>query len=213
MAPSFDSEDRSVVEFQLGNKQLLLLFIGLLVICAIFFFIGLRVGEDTARGGARILVSDAKPADELPETNLGGSEEAVDVKPSTEGTGAADKAERDQRAKEKTGGDAQAEKSSQKGEVTEKPAETKKPGSEPQDNVAAGWYVQVLANRNQTKARELGDTLSKYFPALVEQAPVNGVIYHRVLVGPYPSKAEAEKAKGSLVSRFREYKDAYVRKR
>lgn len=63
------------------------------------------------------------------------------------------------------------------------------------DSTAAqGWVVQVASLSAADAAERLRDELrTKGYPAFVQQVDINGVIYHRVRVGPEADRARAER--------------------
>lgn len=64
---------------------------------------------------------------------------------------------------------------------------------EPSVKIARGWHVQIAAAKTKSEANAiLRRARSKGFSAQIEQATVRGTTYHRVLVGPYPSKKAAQ---------------------
>lgn len=203
MATQFEIDDRSVVEFQLGNKQLLLLFLGLLVVCAIFFFIGLRVGEDTARSKAAIVTSEGveeqggKEIQKVSnEKSRGTSALAVQTKPRAASSAPARSNVSTKDAAKKT-----TETPAIK-EVSKPAASTRKPVVKETTASASGYYVQVAAPTNESQAEKLANQLSAKYPALIQKATVNDRLHYRVRVGPFPSKEKAEEVKSSLLSSF-----------
>lgn len=78
-----------------------------------------------------------------------------------------------------------------------KPAPTKESGS------AAGggdrYAIQVASLKDPGSAYKVRDRfLEKGYPAYCKKASVNGVVYHRVRIGPYPDKGKARKDFESL---------------
>lgn len=60
-------------------------------------------------------------------------------------------------------------------------------------NARAGWYVQLAAARTKEEAKSIQLRLAaKSYPAIVQEADVNGATYYRVLVGPYAAKNRAQ---------------------
>jgi cell division septation protein DedD len=199
MSGRYELEDQSVVEFQLGNKQLLLLFVGLLVICAIFFFIGLRVGEDTARSKSALMVSD-----DLESASSGQDKQVSSEKPTT--TTALTLPTQNARAENQAG-----RRSSNSTPDIKKPAtqpETQA-ASKPAATAAGGYYLQVASPRDESSARKLQATLSAKHPTIIQPVVVNGRTHYRVRVGPFPSSEKAMEFKRSLHPKFQ---DAIVAK-
>jgi DedD protein len=235
MSESFDGEDKSVVEFQLGNKQLFFLFIGLLVIGAIIFFIGLRVGADSAKSkvalnlGAEEQQASANPGGEkLDEQEL---DVRPGIKPSTEKENkkkSADnksvqlnmkdnnpevvkakdlpKTEKPRNKKKNTANSNKKTTTNQKSaDTASKKAEAEKPKT---STAASGkYYVQIAAPTNKARAQKMISKLPAGRNGEIMEKTVKGKVYYRVLVGPYKSKADAEAARQVL---NKSYKGAYI---
>ena len=229
MSETFDGEDKSVVEFQLGNKQLFFLFIGLLVIGAIIFFIGLRVGADSAKskvalnlGAEEQQANAASQGDNLDEQEL---DVRPNIKPSTEQKkGGEDNKSVQLNMKEKkaemvnTKDLPKTEKPKSKKKKTDQPAEAKKTesakakkteNSKPKTTTKASgiYYVQIAAPTNRARAHKMISKIPGGRNAEIMEKTVKGKVYYRVLVGPYKTKAEAEKARVVL---NKDYKGAYI---
>lgn len=211
MAAFYESDDRSVVEFQLGNKQLFFLFLGLLVICAIFFFIGLRVGEDTAKGKIPFDLGGGGPAET--STNLAQSK-AVEEKQETRAEQLrTQKSEPSSRAAlnpvENSGRKpSTADKESAKESVTEGGQKEvaveagKAETTEVKASLSGRYYLQVSSQTSKENADKLQKRLAATMPVMVEEAVVNGKTYYRVLVGPFDTREEAEEIKPAVQSSF-----------
>jgi cell division septation protein DedD len=66
------------------------------------------------------------------------------------------------------------------------PPEQKKPGT--------GFAIQVASLKNQQKAKSLTKTFKKKgYPAFCQSLTINGEMWHRVRIGPYPDRSLAEK--------------------
>jgi|GEM_PF-6706665 len=226
MSPSYGADNNSVVEFQLGNRQLLLLFVGLLVICAIFFFIGLRVGEDTARSHNAITIADDS-GDEAPQPS---------TEPPVQRSAAANRAgsQRENRStvvrpvqsEQQPGQSATLTQPDQQEAAARQPEQQSRdsaadagdsePATAQRDSSSAasgaptsGWCVQVLATPDANKARQLSERISSTYPSYVQQVTANGRLFNRVRVGPFTSRDMAQRALQRLRS---EYKDAFIEK-
>jgi cell division septation protein DedD len=204
MAGRFEVDDQSVVEFQLGNKQLLLLFVGLLVICAIFFFIGLRVGEDTARSKAALVVSD----------NPGGSSQsaAVSEKPQQKNALTLDTSAASRSAAKS----AESEKKLPESKLEKKPAEVRSDTKAATQQTATTsfepsgeFYLQVASPTDESSANRLQKELAAKYPTIVQPVTIKGRQHFRVKIGPFPTSEKALEFKRSLEPRF---KDAIVAK-
>ncbi len=72
------------------------------------------------------------------------------------------------------------------------------------------WSVQVSATASKETAQKLAQKLlSEGYVAYVVQAKVRGQTYHRVRIGPFSARKEAESVR-ELVTRHDEYRDAYL---
>ncbi|WP_300378960.1 septal ring lytic transglycosylase RlpA family protein [Henriciella sp.] len=69
------------------------------------------------------------------------------------------------------------------------------------DGFTPGIYVQAGAFSNIGNAQDVHQQIGSGFSVKVEDAVVNGSDFFRVLVGPYPTRAAAEKAKRQLGTR------------
>lgn len=205
MSPNFEVDDRSVVEFQLGNKQLLLLFLGLIVICAIFFFIGLRVGEDTARGKAAIVLSDDEGNEAADSAESEPNEQAAKVK-----AAAADEpVTRPAKQKEKEPPSSRSAKQNKSEEPKQADKTAKESSSPPVSGPArvvaappAGWYIQVASLTSESGAQNKAKTIPGGHSTLIQKTDAPGKLYYRVLIGPHTSKDNALKVKQTLGRNF-----------
>ena len=78
----------------------------------------------------------------------------------------------------------------------------KSSGSGAVSGVAAGWYVQIAATKTSTEADGVVEKIAKHsYSAHIDSAQVGTRLFYRVLVGPYASRAEAEKQRGIIASR------------
>jgi cell division septation protein DedD len=206
MAGRFEVEDQSVVEFQLGNKQLLLLFVGLLVICAIFFFIGLRVGEDTARSKAALVVSDDLGSAAGAQSTASGEQpkqtNALALDASAASRSGATSAKPDRKLPESKPAEKPAElRSETKPASSQTAAASSQPSGE--------YYLQVASPTDESSARRLQKELSAIYPTILQPVTVKGRQHFRVKIGPFPTSEKAQEFKRSMEPRF---KDAIVAK-
>ena len=232
MAATFETEDSSVVEFQLGNKQLFLLFVGLLVICAIFFFIGLKVGEDTAKSRVPISLTDNNAAGQTANDSAAKSNDqlTMNVQPlSSSKAGEAKKSvqkpNRNVSSNNRKTGNVNS-KPARKNNTAAKRKETTPAKKESSRSTAKNttakntinssgaissgrYYVQVAAQRDINSARKIQGRLPASLQTTIEQISVKGTMYFRVLIGPYSEKAKAEGARQAVLSSF---KEAFIKK-
>lgn len=206
--PNFEADDRSVVEFQLGNKQLILLFLGLLVICAIFFFIGLRVGEDTAKGKAAIVVNeeDGAAGDDAETDEAGTVDPAADpLRTASARKSNTSNRRQNQPATNSSSSSRSANPPKAKESAVKTETLTKTAGNRAGfvSSPPEGWYVQVVAVTKKSAAAKQEKLIQTNLPTAIHEVTVNGQQYYRVLVGPFNSKEKAERNKKSLSKAFK----------
>jgi len=202
------SED---TEITLGTGKLLVLFFGLVGVCALFFALGYSLGKKsepaltaasaavpapTTPGGAK---ASGGPATAAPPMTFYKSVEQKDANP--ELTPAADAAKTD------TGAAAPATGTSAQGTPGQASSGSGAAGQAPSGNPAdptialptAGYFVQVAAVSKQEDADALVDALKKkQYPALVAaQVPTDKLF--RVQVGPFTDIKDAEAMRTRLI--------------
>lgn len=222
MSTAFENDQSSIVEFQLGNKQLFLLFLGLLVICAIFFFIGLRVGEDTAKAKIPVTIDGASQAnntsDGVNEQTLAlqplaqpndnkvvekPAETPVETKRRTARNRPEDSSASESKPAEKTKArqnNKQKEDAGNTSETAQKPERGKSPAK-------TGIFVQVLSSTDRNKAQQTKGKISKDVASQIQSAKINGKTYYRVLIGPFNSRDAAGDYRKKILPTF---KDAFL---
>jgi cell division septation protein DedD len=175
-------------EITLGTGKMLVLFFGLVVLCAVFFGMGFSVGKNYARPAAGDL-SSASPA-----TTNGARPSAV--KPTS--TSSSDLTF--YKAVGQKDADPQlAAKASNTPDAGTPPSESK---PNPPDPLAAppvnGYYVQVAAVTKQEDAESLVDALKKkQYPAFAANTPPDK--FFHVQVGPFADIKDAETMRTKLV--------------
>lgn len=87
-----------------------------------------------------------------------------------------------------------------------KPAPTKPAVSKSAKELASGYWVQVLATDNASKANQFKNQVNKLgYPAtIIKESP-----YFKVLVGPHANANDAKRAKDQINQRFKS--DAWIR--
>ena len=220
---------KSRYEFQLDNKQLVLLFAGMIVILILAFILGTLFGRNlysakTAEAPATVATAPGPPG---PAPSPGGAA-------AEEGTAAApvspEEKEKQALVKEL---EAQKLPSPPPGAAppapgktvaaapvgpatkTAKPEPALKPEPSPQPSSHAGPYcIQVASNQNPGEADALKAKLAdKKFEAYVVKAEIPGKgTFYRVRVGHYKDRAQADKALKIFKSHEPAYKSAYVTK-
>jgi cell division septation protein DedD len=67
--------------------------------------------------------------------------------------------------------------------------------------LAKGWWIQAGAKESKEEAAAIAQLLGEHgFPVTMQEALVNNVHYHRVLVGPLESLAAAKAQKSKMLS-------------
>ena len=208
------SNEPSYYEIALTNRQVLMVFVVLLVCVVIAFISGVWVGrgsesELSSVRAAEVLSPDVEgegPAPEVGELNFFAEKPEADrsagaLAETAEGPSGSTTLLQD------VGGDQETVKSS--GDTPRStPAETRKAGAEPTpepveaaptESVAAqapgqGEHViQVFSSTDQQQAKQLIQTLtSGGYPAFLSPVDVRGQTMYRVRIGPYVDPKEAE---------------------
>lgn len=177
-------------ERTIGSGHLVALFLGIVVLCCVFFILGYEMGRaQFERGGATVATKPAAPAaatapkEETPSpgwpssTSGGGSAPAKSSTPAGSVPPAT-------ASKAPAGGSGGAHGSA---------AESLKAPEIPRGAIV----LQVAANRNESDALNLAKLLQeKGFPAFVLTPSTDD--WYRVQVGPYADAKSAEQAKAAL---------------
>jgi DedD protein len=176
-------------EITLGTGKMLILFFGLVALCAVFFGMGYSLGRSTAKPGevkagqpSGILATSARSPEES-EARPGNSQML---------TTAEQKDANAQPMEAKTG------------DVSSPPAAdaaNKQPVAPDPAAIAPTnpYYVQVAAVSKQEDAEALVDALKKkQYPAFTANGSATDKLYH-VQVGPYGDIKDAEAMRGKLV--------------
>lgn len=170
--------------FYLSRGQLLILAVAFILASAIFFFLGILIGQ---RIEERKLLHRQEPAVKIPlQPDLNGKEEEMTFYDTL--TDAA-------RVEEETSPGARAEG------ALDRPV--KAVASDPS---APSWSVQVTAFQNSSDATQMASELDgEGYAAFVVSGQVKGKTWHRVRVGRYPSREAAATALKKLknVDRYR----------
>lgn len=179
-------------EITLGTGKLLVLFFGLVALCAVFFGMGFSLGKNSVK-------PFGTTADAMPGSATTAAVRPSAVKPNSPQT--------PDLTFYKTVGQ---KDSDTKLATTEAPAAKApdaapaQPESKPADPVAApslnGYYVQVAAVTKQEDAESLVDALKKkQYPAFATNSTSTDKFFH-VQLGPYSDIKEAEAMRAKLVS-------------
>jgi cell division septation protein DedD len=180
-------------EITLGTGKMLLLFFGLVAICAVFFGVGFSLGKNSSRSMVSTDSSMAnapvtpiarpsggKPTGSASSTSVADEYKPVDAKGSDAEVKAATKDANEGEAKQTSPSDSVA--------PTNAPA------------VTGGYFVQVAAVTKADDADALVAALKKkQYAAFVAPTSSNDKFY-RVQVGPFSDVKEAETTRSKLVS-------------
>jgi cell division protein FtsN len=183
---------QSFYEIQLNTHHLLLAFIGALVVGVAVFYLGVVVGR--SQGTAQPLEEwqAAVPADESAEDPLDFYESVQQPAAQPGDEGAAGET-----------GEAEATAARERAQPAPTPVETAAPSTQPAAAAASmpesdpglitGWVVQVKSTTDKQAADALQAALAREgFPAFVVSADVRNQTWHRVRVGRYSERADAE---------------------
>jgi DedD protein len=186
------SED---TEITLGTGKLLVLFFGLVVICALFFALGYSIARKSEP--SYMAVSAASPQQPSPDTKKAGGGSAAATQPMTfyksvEQKGAGPELTPAADAKTDTAPN------------TATTAAESTPASAPDPTTtlpSAGYFVQVAAVTKQEDADALVDALKKkQYPAFVAaQSQSSADKFFRVQVGPFSDIKDAEATRTRLI--------------
>ena len=177
-------------ERTIGSGHLVALFLGIVVLCCVFFILGYEMGRaQFEKGGASVASKPAGPAPAPATTSATPSEgwpsatSASSPAPAKTTTAAAP-------AKPAPSGKTAAGSS---GGAHGAAAGLLKPPDIPKDAIV----LQVAANKNESDALNLAKLLQeKGFPAFVLTPSTDG--WYRVQVGPFADAKAAEQAKTAL---------------
>ena len=170
-------------EITLGTTKMLVLFFGLVALCAVFFGMGFSLGRTSVKP-----VAAAETA--APPSNAGARPSAV--KPAS---ASADLTF--YKAVQQKEADAQAPAA----DPQPAPAETESKPAEPVAPPAAnGYFVQVAAVTKQEDAQALVEALKKkQYSAFSSNSSATDKLFH-VQVGPFAEVKDAEATRAKLVS-------------
>jgi cell division septation protein DedD len=193
-------------ELTLSNGRLLGLFLGLIVLCGVFFVMGYMLGKNRAPGNSLLADSPSTATDGQmkPEAIQGVQVPAqAAVHPAAPVQTSAPEA---QPQETETSADSEAAPAAESAPAPEpkRPVQKSKPQQQPQARSAApvssgSYTVQVAAVSNQQDAERLASALRRkqYAVFVTSHAPDN--LFH-VQVGPFNDAKQAEAARSRLAS-------------
>ncbi len=199
----------------LESRHLVGLFLGVVLLCGVFFTLGYVMGRQ--QYGGSVHAADATPLRSTPSASPSASAKNKEAAPANSGTPGGDQSwdfygknnaaandhlDSTPSSRGKQPASSSAAKSSAKPAppVAAKalPASAKEPGRfQPPALNKNSIVLQVAAVKLQRDALEMADAIQqKRFPSFVATSPADN-LYH-VQIGPYPDMAAAESAKRAL---------------
>lgn len=195
------SHEPSYYEIALTNRQVLVVFVVLLICVIAAFFAGVWVGQSDS-GAVAVANLDGKeepavetsnePVDELHFFSSEGNKSPGGGDPASELQGDASPettlledlaGETQNREEQVAGGSATAEVEQESGPLPQSPPPV----------IVDGHVVQVFSSTDEAQAKRLLQQLSNGgFPAFLSPVDVSGQTMHRVRIGPYGDLKEAE---------------------
>lgn len=190
-------------EITLGTGRLLGLFLGLAILCAVFFGMGFTLGRNTAQPAPIVTPTAATPVTS-PTASLKPAAAKNGAPPCPDGQ-TCDKSSSDELAFIKT--DAKAQAPAEAAPADTEPAPEPIPAATPAASKpapemkaptsAAGFVVQIAAVSKKEDAQALvGALRKKNYPVFIS-ADANDHLYH-VQVGPYTDRQDAASMKDRL---------------
>ena len=182
-----DREDRA-----LSARQLVMLFLGIVTVCAVFFAAGFLVGYNERTSKELPPTERVTPSAEIPPT--------VNPPMNSEPAAGSEPAPKIVPAEPTPVPEARVRTATPRAEP--RGALNSRHAAPPAEAAAGGRYVlQVAASSNRLDAAEVARGLkARGFPAFVvspQQSGANDKLY-RVQIGPYPTRAAAEQEKPKL---------------
>jgi cell division septation protein DedD len=177
-------------EITLGTGKLLLLFFGLVALCAVFFGMGYSLG----RSGGKTAVAEAAPPAGTTATRANTSRPNDASGKQSDLTFYKSVEEKD--------ANPTLTSASQTTPARESADSNKSPMAPDPSAIASGsaYFVQVAAVSKQEDAQALVDALKKkQYPAFTANGAASDKLY-RVQVGPYGDVKDAESMRGKLIS-------------
>ena len=180
-------------ERTIGSGHLVALFLGIVVLCCVFFILGYEMGRaQFEKGGTAATAS--KPATPAPAP-AASTETPSAGWPSTSASSGSGPA--------KSSTPATPAKAAPAGKTPATTSSVSKGATagllKPPDLSKGGIVLQVAANKNESDALNLAKLLQeKGFPAFVLTPSTPGDVWYRVQVGPFADAKAAEQAKTAL---------------
>ena len=182
-------------EVTLGTGKMLVLFFGLVVVCAVFFGLGFSIGRNSAKSETSAGDPIISPAAANPAVRPSG------VRSTSPTSSSSDQLTFYKSVAQKNANPQMATKESESGSSTPeenagKPATPKPTAASPQN----GYYVQVAAVSKQEDAEALvGALKKKQYAAFAASNSPSDKLFH-VQVGPFADIKDAETSRSKLIS-------------
>jgi len=176
-------------EITLGTGKMLVLFFGLVALCAVFFGMGFSFGRTSVKAGG--------PDSAISTTTANGPVRPTAVRsPNANPSPSADLTF--YKTVGQSNSDAQLATNDRGNNTQDTAAAAKNDAANPPAPALNGYYVQVAAVSKQEDAEALVDALKKkQYAAFAGNAPTDKLFH--VQVGPYPDIKDAESIRGRLV--------------
>jgi len=192
-------DNRNYYEIQLDNKQLIFIFLIAIVICAVFFLIGVKVGKSAKELEYSLASTDSAekiqnnlpaPGEETKEKESPQQPESFDFHQLPEESPKESKFKPQVQTKEET---KQKETLSEKQPPTKTPETSKEEEKTPEALTGIRYSVQVMSTSFRDKALDLRKKLEgKNYPAFVRQVKDSqGKIVYKVRVGSFSDRTKA----------------------
>jgi DedD protein len=183
-------------EITLGTGKLLVLFFGLVAICAAFFAVGYSLGRKSEPG---ITTASAAPSPQLTSTKAKAPANGASQPPMT-----FYKAVEQKDASPELAPTSEPKSDNNSAQANPATGQTQAPAAGAPDPMttlpAAGYFVQVAAVSKQEDAEALVDALKKkQYPAFVAAPSTADKLFH-VQVGPFTDIKDAEAMRARLIS-------------
>jgi cell division septation protein DedD len=192
-------------------RYFILGFLALVALCAVFFSLGFLIGYNQRAPKPTPVAENVSGPSEIPPTvnpPAQTSAPSANAGPATTSDSASEPAPETPKPRHAASSEVQPTRSTAKHAATAKARAERAPRNEagpahvaPTGGAGAGYSVQVMAARTSADANSLTGVLkTRGYPAFVlaPQAIGSNDSFYRVLVGPYTSRAAAEKVRDKL---------------
>ena len=183
-APHLEKETDT--EITLGTGKMLILFFGLVLLCAVFFGMGFTMGKNSVRSAPEL---QATPTGARPSAANSSTTQAPTVQPQTSTPAV-------QPAPDNTTSPGQSAQQSAAGSDQNAAQQA---GAQPPAPSGPGYFVQVAAVSKQEDADALVEALKGHGYSALIATPTSDKLYH-VQVGPFTDIKDAEGTRAKLVS-------------